>query len=86
MFSNASPNLNDLFGARLFQAIQASKQWEMFGTDCITVFIPVDEHEDISINLRVGRKEGCELLKQFRWNRTWLNLDNEDTEDTEHGR
>jgi hypothetical protein len=74
MFSNSSPNLNDLFGTKLFQAVQASKQWEMFGTDCITVFIPVEENEDISINLRVGRKEGYDLLNEFKWNRTWLNL------------
>ncbi|GIK00345.1 hypothetical protein Aspvir_004367 [Aspergillus viridinutans] len=82
MFSKAPVDKIPLLGPLLSNAIQASNQWKMERnldepiTDCCNALLPEGEHEDISITLCVGRREGVQMIDLLKQRRTWSALPN----------
>ncbi|EEQ85994.1 uncharacterized protein BDCG_09263 [Blastomyces dermatitidis ER-3] len=77
MFSKSPANLAPLLGDLLSDAMRASNQWaseQRAGestTECLTVLIPEEVEEDISITLWAGRRQADRIIEIFRMRRTW---------------
>ncbi|PYH96030.1 hypothetical protein BO71DRAFT_190269 [Aspergillus ellipticus CBS 707.79] len=80
MFSKSPANNIGVLGALLANAIRTSNQWKMekamndHTTECLNMLIPKGRHEDVSITLWVGQKEGLQLLETFQLQPTWSEL------------
>lgn len=82
MFSRSPADNIGLLGTLLAHAVRTSNQWKMektlndSTTECFSILIPKGKHEDVSITLWVGQKEGLQLLETFQLQPTWSEIPN----------
>lgn len=80
MFSKAPTSQIPRLSSLILDAIQSSHQWKMESkrgeptTDCLTIMIPEDPTQDISITLWVGQRAGLHMRDMLKLQPTWSSL------------
>lgn len=82
MYSNAPTGHIQKLGDLLSNAVHSSRQWKIershgeTTTNCLTIMVPQNPTQDISITLWVGPEKGLELNTLFDLKPQWTSLPN----------
>lgn len=82
MYSNAPTSNIQKLGDLLADAVRTSRQWEIerslgeTTTNCLTIMVPENPAQDISITLWVGPEAGLNMNNLFNLVPKWTSLPN----------